>query len=337
VRRRLLSAVADLCATRLAADDGAPPAFAALIFAVFFSRSLIMNGFRFLSLIAAMFLLVNSAGAADKLPVVASFSILGDVVSQVGGDRVSVSTLVGPDADAHVFQPSPSDAKAIAGAKLVVVNGLGFEGWIDRLVRNANYRGQVVVASQDIKARHLPGDDRNKIDPHAWQDPSNVEIYVRNIADGLSRLDPSGAPVYQRNATRYLQELTQLDAWAAAQFATIPAKKRIVITSHDAFGYFGAHYGIRFLAPQGISTESEASAMDVAKLVRQIKLARIRAVYMENMTNPALIEQLARETGVTLGAPLYADALSGPQGKAPNYIEMVRYNVTQLMTGLKQN
>ena len=296
-----------------------------------------MNGFRFFSLIAAMFLLIHSAGAADKLPVVASFSILGDVVSQVGGDRVSVSTLVGPDADAHVFQPSPSDAKAIAGAKLVVVNGLGFEGWIDRLVRNANYRGQVVVASHDIKARHLPGDDRNKIDPHAWQDPVNVEIYVRNIADGLSRLDPSGAPVYQRNATRYLQELTQLDAWAAAQFATIPAKKRIVITSHDAFGYFGAHYGIRFLAPQGISTESEASAMDVAKLVRQIKLARIRAVYMENMTNPALIEQLARETGVTLGAPLYADALSGPQGKAPNYIEMVRYNVTQLMTGLKQN
>jgi zinc/manganese transport system substrate-binding protein len=160
---------------------------------------------------------------------------------------------------------------------------------------------------------------------------------VRNIADGLSRLDPAGAPVYQQNATRYLQELTQLDTWATAQFATIPAKKRVVITSHDAFGYFGAHYGIRFLAPQGNSTESEASAMDVAKLVRQIKLARIRAVYMENMTNPALIEQLARETGVTLGAPLYADALSGPQGKAPNYIEMVRYNVTQLMAGLEQN
>jgi zinc/manganese transport system substrate-binding protein len=296
-----------------------------------------VNRFRLLALITSMFVLIGTAHAADKLDVVASFSILGDVVSQVGGDRVHVSTLVGPDADAHVFQPSPNDAKAVAHANLIVVNGLGFEGWIDRLIRNANYKGRIVVASQGVTARHLPGDDKDKTDPHAWQDPTNVAIYVRNIADGLSRLDPAGASIYQSNATHYLQALTEVDVWAGKQFAQIPPKKRIVITSHDAFGYFGAHYGIRFLAPQGISTESEASAMDVARLVRQIKLGRIRAVYMENMTNPALIEQLARETGVTLGAPLYADALSLPQGKAPTYLDMMRYNVTQLLVGLRQN
>jgi zinc/manganese transport system substrate-binding protein len=275
--------------------------------------------------------------AADKIDLVASFSILGDVVSQVGGERVNVHTLVGPDADAHVFQPSPADAKAVAHAKLVVVNGLGFEGWLDRLIRNANYKGTIIVASQGVKARHLPGDDQTKTDPHAWQDPTNVAIYVRNIADGLARLDPGSATLYQANATRYLQSLTEVDAWASAQLAKIPPKKRIIITSHDAFGYFGAHYGIHFLAPQGVSTESEASAQDVARLVRQIKLGRIRAVYMENMTNPALIEQLARETGVKLGAPLYADALSQADGKAPTYLDMMRYNVTQLMVGLKQN
>lgn len=296
-----------------------------------------MNRFRLLALITSMFLLINTAHAEEKLAVVASFSILGDVVSQVGGDRVQVSTLVGPDADAHVFQPSPGDAKTVARANLVVVNGLGFEGWIDRLIRNANYKGRIIVASKGVKARVLPGDDKSKTDPHAWQNPMNVAIYVRNIADGLSQLDPAGASIYQSNATRYLQALTEVDAWAAKQFAQIPAKKRIVITSHDAFGYFGAHYDVRFLAPQGISTESEASAMDVARLARQIKLERIRAVYMENMTNPALVEQLSRETGVTLGAPLYADALSLPQGKAPTYLDMMRYNVEQLMVGLRQN
>jgi zinc/manganese transport system substrate-binding protein len=297
---------------------------------------------RLFSMMAAVALLLNislpiNAHAADKIDVVTSFSILGDLVEQIGGDRVSVRSLVGPDADAHVFQPSPSDAKAVAHAKLVVVNGLGFEGWLDRLIRNANYKGTIVVASQGIKARHLPADDLSKTDPHAWQDPTNVAVYARNIADGLTRLDPAGATLYQANATHYLQELSEVDAWAAAQFAKIPNKKRLVITSHDAFGYFGAHYGIHFLAPQGMSTESEASAQDVARLVRQIKLGRIRAVFMENMTNPALVEQLARETGVKLGAPLYADALSQSGGKAPTYLDMMRYNVTQLMVGLKQN
>jgi zinc/manganese transport system substrate-binding protein len=296
-----------------------------------------MIRFKLMWFIAAMLLLCRPAFAADKLPVVASFSILGDIVAQVGGDRVSVSALVGPDADAHVFQPSPADAKTVAHASLIVVNGLGFEGWMDRLIANANYKGTVVIASQGVAARHLPGEDRNRIDPHAWQDPSNVAQYVRNIADALSRRDPAGAALYQANATRYLQALNEVDTWAAAQFEKIPKKKRIVITSHDAFGYFGAHYGIRFLAPQGISTESEASAMDVARLTRQIKLSRIRAVYMENMTNPALIEQLAHETGVMLGAPLYADALSRSGGPASSYLKMVRYNVEQLLIGLRKN
>ncbi len=278
-----------------------------------------------------------AAAAADTLPVVASFSILGDLVSVIGGERVSVTTLVGPDEDAHMFSPSPADAKKVAQSKLVVVNGLGFDSWLNRLSGAAGYTGATVVASSGIKARDMSDVGQIHADPHAWQDPTNVIIYVGNIAAALGKIDPAGAHFYQDNRDRYVKSLKELDAWGSQQFAQIPAAKRKVLTSHDAFGYLGARYQITFLAPQGTSTESEASAKDVANLITQIRRERIKSVHVENMSNPKLLQQLSHEAGVTMGAKLYADALSGPQDGAPTYLKMMRYNITQLMSGLKLN
>jgi zinc/manganese transport system substrate-binding protein len=293
-------------------------------------------------LIAALIFAVTAtttANAAEKLPVLASFSILGDIVSQVGGERITVSTLVGPDEDAHIYQPSPVDIKKVTHARLIVVNGLGFEGWLDRLAQSANYKGDIVVASQGIQARELEDDQDHQMhaDPHAWQNPANVIIYARNIVAALSKLDPAGAAVYKKNGDAYIAELQQLDNWVAAQIATIPPAKRRIITSHDAFHYFGAHYKIDFIAPQGMSTDSEPSAKEVASMIRQMRKEHIKAVFIENMTNPRLLEQISREAGVEAGGKLYADALSGPQGVAPDYLHLMRYNVGLMLDGLRKN
>ena len=277
----------------------------------------------------ALALLGGHAHAADKVPVVASFSILGDIVRVVGGDRVAVTTLVGPDEDAHVFAPKPADAKTVLGAKLLVNNGLGFEPWANKLAKSAGYKGEVVVASRGVKT--LPSD------PHAWQNPDNVVTYSRNIAAALSKVDPAGATTYQANAEAYVKELQALDAWAQTQIAAIPAPKRKVITSHDAFGYLAARYGIAFLAPQGVNTETEPSAKQVAQLIRQIQREKIRAVFVENMSNPQLLAQLAKDTGVTVGASLYADALSSADKPGATYLQMMRHNVTQLIAGMGLN
>lgn len=280
----------------------------------------------------------------QRLPVVASFSILGDIVANVGGDRIVVSTLVGPDQDAHVFQPVPDNIKQVARAKLVVVNGLGFEGWMERLVQAAAYRGEIVVASKGITVRnrvdgegHDAHAEHGKDDPHAWHDPTNVVIYTRNIVAALSKLDPAGAAIYQRNGDAYIAQLNALDHWATQQFQQFPVAKRKVITSHDAFGYFGAHYKLTFLAAQGVTTESEPSAKDIAALIRQIRKEKIRAVFMENMSNPQLIQQISKEAGVTLGGELYADALSPANGPAPTYLRLMRYNIEQILAQLKLN
>ena len=288
----------------------------------------------------ALCALATASPAADKLPVMASFSILADLVRVVGGERVAVTTLVGPDEDAHVFEPNPLDAKNMLRTRLLVVNGLGFEPWAQKLVKAAGYKGQIVVASQGITARTLHADKAHthlETDPHAWQDPGNVVRYVRNIAFALGKLDPAGAAGYQSNSDAYVKELQALDTWATAQFAALPADKRKVITSHDAFGYFAAHYQLRFMAPQGVSTEAEPSAKEVAQLIKQIQREKIRAVFVENMSNPKLLAQLAKDTGVTIGPSLYADALSGPDKPGPTYLKMMRYNVTQLAAGMKKN
>jgi zinc/manganese transport system substrate-binding protein len=275
------------------------------------------------------FLSGGNATAADKIAVTASFSILGDLVRIVGGERVAVTTLVGPNEDAHVFEPKPTDVKAIARTQLLVTNGLSFEPWANKLAKSAGYKGETVVASTGVKA--LPSD------PHAWQNPNNVELYVRNIAAGLSKVDATGASTYQANAEAYVKELQALDAWAKAQFLEILVVKRKVITSHDAFGYFAAHYQIKFIAPQGISTEAEPSAKQVAVLIKQIQREKIKAIFVENMSNPKLLAQLSKDAGATVGASLYADALSAPDQPGATYLQMMRHNVTQLAAGMRLN
>lgn len=295
---------------------------------------------KFSQLLITIALCATAVGAiaADKLPVMASFSILGDLVRVVGGDRVAVTTLVGADQDAHAFEPKAADAKNLLQTKLLVTNGLGFEPWAQKLVKSAGYKGQSVVASQGIKARAM-SDEKGKAetDPHAWQDPTNVVLYVRNIAAALGKLDPLGASTYQANSNAYVKELEALDTESKAAFAAITPDKRKVITSHDAFGYFGARYSIRFLAPQGMSTEAEPSAREVARLIRQIQKEKIKAVFVENMSNPKLLAQLSKDAGVTAGPALYVDALSKAGGPADSYLQLIRHNVTQLARGMKQN
>lgn len=298
-----------------------------------------------LAFVASAALLPCASFAAEPIPVVASFSVLGDLLRVVGGDRVSVSTLVGPDQDAHAFTPKPADAKAIVQSRLLVINGLGFEPWAQKLAKSAGYKGETVVASKGVKPLLMAeekghkgkGHQHDEADPHAWQNPNNVVLYARNIAAALAKVDPAGAAIYQANAAAYVKELQTLDAWAKAQFAVIAADKRKVITSHDAFGYLAAQYQIRFLAPQGVSTDAEPSAREVAQLIRQIQREKIRAVFVENMSNPRLLAQLARDTGVTVGAALYSDALSAAGGPADSYLKLMRHNVTQLAAGMRAN
>lgn len=296
---------------------------------------------------AALTLLAAPALAADKLPVTASFSILGDLVRVVGGERVEVTTLVGANQDAHGFEPKPSHAKTLLASRLVVTNGLGFEPWADKLIKSTGFKGEVVQATRGVKALQMQegkghghghaGHDRAEADPHAWQNPNNVVLYVRNIAAGLSKVDAAGATSYQANAEAYVKELQALDSWALAQIGRIPADKRKVITSHDAFGYFAAQYGVRFLAPQGLNTQAEPSARQVAQLIRQIQREKIRAVFVENMSNTQLLAQLSKDAGVTVGASLYADALSTADQPGATYLQMMRHNISQLVAGMALN
>lgn len=288
-----------------------------------------------------------AVNAADKIAVTASFSILGDLVSVVGGPRVAVTTLVGPNQDAHLFEPKPTDAKTMLATQLLVTNGLGFEPWANKLAKSAGYKGEAVVASNGIKAltatpakasgEQHTGHSHGAADPHAWQNPNHVVSYVRNIAAGLSRVDPSSATLYQSNADAYIKELQALDVWAKAQFASIAPAQRKVITSHDAFGYLAANYQIQFLAPQGVNTDAEPSAKQVAQLIKQIQREKIKAIFIENMSSPKLLAQLSKDAGATVGASLYADALSGPAQPGATYLLMMRHNVSQLASGMKLN
>jgi zinc/manganese transport system substrate-binding protein len=286
------------------------------------------------------------AQTSAPVKAVASFSILGDLVRQVGGDRVTVEVLVGPGSDAHVFQPTPSQARLVGQAQVVFSNGLGFEGWMTRLLNTASYKGQHVVASQGIQPiqaaedhdDHKPGDKHGHhhghqldgADPHAWQSVPNAMVYVSNIAKGLCAADAAGCDLYQKNATAYIAQLKALDTDIKTAWATIPAAQRKVITSHDAFAYYAQAYRVKFLAPQGVNTDSAASAKGVAQLVRQIKKEKIKALFVESISDPRLIAQIGRETGVQPAGELYSDSLSTASGPAPTYLAMMRANTTAL-------
>jgi len=278
----------------------------------------------------ALVLLAAVPARAEKLNVVASFSILGDLVRNVGGEAVNVTTLVGPDGDAHVYVPTPADAKTISAARLVFVNGLGLEGWLPRLVASAGNKAAIVTATAGITPLTLGAD----ADPHAWQSPLNARIYVANIRDALAAADPADAATFRKNAEAYLAKLDALDREVREAIAKIPPARRKVISTHRAFGYFAAAYGVEFIAPLGVSTESEASARDIAAIITQIRAAKIPAVFLENISDPRLIRQIAAETGARVGGTLYSDSLTGEKGDSPTYIEMVRHNIKALTSAL---
>jgi len=266
----------------------------------------------------------------DPLNIVASFSILGDFVKNVGGERVRVTTLVGPDGDVHVYTPAPADAKKVADANLVVINGLGLEGWLPRLVQSAGSKAPIIIATQGI----IPLRNGPDADPHAWQSVVNAKVYVANIRDALVTADPADAGLFRANAQSYLAKLDALDGAVRAAVAQIPPGRRKVISTHDAFGYFAAAYGIEFLAPSGVSTEAEPSARDVAAMITQIKASKIPAVFLENISDDRLMRRIAAETGARIGGTLYSDSLTDEKGEAPTYIDMVRHNIKALTRAL---
>jgi zinc/manganese transport system substrate-binding protein len=270
-----------------------------------------------------------------KLRVVASFSILADMVKRVGGDNIELTTLVGPDADAHAFEPTPQAIRALEDADLVIVNGLNFESWMGRLIVTSGYSGPVAVAARDVTALNI--NDKLEIDPHAWQSVTNSLRYVANIRDALSDADRRHSARYKDNAEIYSRELKTLESWIQAQIESVPQDKRVVITTHDAFQYFARYYNVRFLAASGVTNDSNPSAAAIAKLIDQMRKEQVRALFFENISNDKLARQLEEEAGAHTGGTLYSDALSKAGGPATTYIDMMRYNVTQLVDGMMQN
>ncbi|QKZ05063.1 metal ABC transporter substrate-binding protein [Pseudomonas eucalypticola] len=278
---------------------------------------------------------LSSLAHARPLEAVASFTVIADMVQTVGGEHVHVTSLIGPNGDPHVYEPTPADAQALRHADVTFVSGLHLEGWMDRLISASGYRGTPVVLSTGIKTRGMEEDGQQITDPHAWNSAANGVVYVRNIISALKQADPADAADFQANGERYIQQLQALDSYARTQVQAIAQAQRKVLTSHDAFGYFGDAYGVSFLSPLGFSTENEASAADVSTLIRQIKQEHVSAYFFENSGDPRLVKQIAAATGAQPGGELYVEALSPADGPAPTYAKMFRYNVDQLVAAMK--
>lgn len=285
----------------------------------------------------ALMVLSAAPAFADTLKVVASFTVLGDVVSQVGGKHVKVTNLVGPNGDPHEFEPSPADAKNLKAAQVAFVSGEGLEGWMDRLITASGYKGKPVVVSQGVNTRTMDEDGKTVTDPHVWNSPVNVKVWVANIEKALSEADPADAGAFKANAEAYLQKLDAMNAYAHSKFDAVPTERRKVLTSHDAFGYFGREYNVSFLAPLGLSTETEASAADVAKLIEQIKAEGVKTYFLENSNDPRLVKQIAKATAAQPGGELYVESLSDAKGPASTYEKMFRYNVDQITAAMAKS
>ncbi|MBM3555714.1 MAG: metal ABC transporter substrate-binding protein [Alphaproteobacteria bacterium] len=307
---------------------------------------------KILLLAALMGLAQVALPAAGQVKVVASFTLLADMAREIGGPDVEVRSLVGPDADAHVFQPTPADAKAVAEANLVLVNGLGFEGWMNRLIRASGSKAKVVVVSTGIAPLRMDKDEHEKHvskagrkkaastkvdDPHAWQDVANARHYAANIAAAFAAADPAKAVAHGERAARYDAALAELDAWIKGAVARVPEGRRKIVTAHDAFQYFAGAYGVEFIGVHGVSTESEVSAKTVASIVEALRKSGVKALFIENISDPRLMERIAQETGATIGGKLHSDALSPPGGGAETYIAMMRKNVEALVAAMERN
>mgnify|MGYP001266301371 CR=1 FL=1 len=297
-----------------------------------------------LILAAAPFAVARAAARpAEPMSVVATFSILADLVRQVGGEAVAVTSLVGPDGDAHGYAPTPADARALAAARVVVVNGLGFEGWLNRLVRSSGTRAKVVTASAGVTPvraerghGHGHGHDHGAQDPHAWQDVANVKLYVTAIAAGLAEADAARAGDYARRAGAYVATLDALDREIRAALAAVPRERRRILTTHDAFHYFARAYEVDVVAVRGVSSEAEPSAREIASLIRQIRQGRVPALFMENISDPRSVQRIAAETGARIGGKLYSDALSEAGGPAATYADLMRHNTRTIVAALTQ-
>ncbi|MEM8580459.1 MAG: zinc ABC transporter substrate-binding protein [Pseudomonadota bacterium] len=269
--------------------------------------------------------------SADEMNVVASFSILGDMVEQVVGDHATVTTIVGPDADAHVYEPSVADAQAVAEADVIFVNGLGFETWSDTLIAESGTEGEVFVATDGITPVMVDGET----DPHAWNALTNGVVYVQNITAAMSEAMPDHAEEFTANAEAYIAKLEALDAETKTKLSALPDKNRTVVTAHDAFGYLADAYGLTFLAPVGIDTEAEPSAQELAALITQLREQEVAALFVENITSPALVQQISDETGIEIGGRLFSDALSERGGPATSYLAMFEHNLGTLLEALE--
>ena len=281
-------------------------------------------------LLTLLVLMASPLRAAERLNVVASFSILADFVRNIGGDRINLATLVGDDGDVHVYTPAPSDAKRVADAKLVIVNGLGLEGWLPRLVQSAGSKATIVTASSGVTPLKLG----SNADPHAWQSVPNAKIYVSNIGNAFAAAAPDDAEFFRSQTRAYLDKLETLDREVRDALAKIPPERRKVISTHNAFGYFAAEYGVQFIAPLGVSTETEPSARDIAGIISQVKAQKIPAVFLENISDDRLIRRIAAETGAKVGGSLISDGLTGEKGPAPTYIALIRHNIKTLTNAL---
>lgn len=285
--------------------------------------------------LAVAALSLTAAAHARTVEAVASFSVLGDIVKEVGGEHVTVKSLVGPNGDPHTFEPTPQDGLALSKADVVFVSGLGMEGWMDRLISASGYHGKVTVASDGVSTRSMEEDGKQVTDPHAWNSMKNGVLYAQNVMQALIAADPADAAYFRQHGGAYVEKLQKLDSWAEKTFAAIPEAKRKVLTSHDAFGYFGQRYGVTFLSPVGFSTESEASASDVAGLITQLKQEKIHTYFIENQTDPRLVKQIASASGAQPGGELYPEALSEKGGVAATYTAAFEHNVKAIAASMK--
>jgi zinc/manganese transport system substrate-binding protein len=281
--------------------------------------------------------LSTGTAMAQSVKVVATFSVLADMVRTIAGDKVSVTELVGPDGDVELYKPTVADDRAVAEARLVVANGLGSEPWLDAQLKRTRFGGVKQIASDGVKVwrakAEKPGEE-GEPDPHAWQNAANGPIYARNIAAALSKVDPANANGYRTRADAYAEELRQLDAWVKQRISSVPAERRKVITSHDGFGYLARAYGVRMLAARGFTNDKEPTARDVSRLIDQVKRDKVSAIFIENMNDPRVIERIAREAGARIGGTLYSDALSKQDGPAGTYPRMIRHNIETLVAGM---
>jgi zinc/manganese transport system substrate-binding protein len=296
--------------------------------------------------VGAVLTLPGVAGAAEKMKVVATFSVIGDMVTNVAGDLVDLITLIGPDGDIEVYEPTPADIPKLAGARVLFMNGLNdeFEPWLPNLMAQAKFAGTKVIVTRGVKA--LSAEDEHPmggkpkavvLDQHAWMNPRNGIIYVKNVTDALARIDPANADTYRTRAASYTQQLKDLDNWAHAEMNAVPAAKRRVLASHDSLQYLATAFGITMISVNGWTNKSEPSAADLARLTDQIRREHVKALFLDSITDPRAMERISKETGAAIGGTLYGDALSKPDGEAGTYIDMIRHDISTLKAGMLAN